>query len=882
MGWLSALLHKKANERKLDSELRFHIERQIEENLAAGMSPERARREAAMEFGGLEQIKERCREVRPGRWIEMTWQDLRFGARLLRRSPGFTTVGIATIALGVGANAAIFSFIDSVVIKPLPYPEPERIVRVYEVRPDHLRSNASAPILLDWQKRGPFQYLAGLTGNRATLTGVAEPVMINEMKVSAHFFDILGVKAAMGRTFVEGDDQPGKDHVAVLTHVLWKTQFAGEPDIVGKTIILDGAPNTVIGVLPDTPGLYNDGWVKILRPLAFAQSDLTRDYHAVECIGRLRPGVTMEQARTQMAAIAISIAHDFPKSNKGWGVLLQPLTKSYVRGETTKSLFILMAAVGMLLLIACANLANLTLARGVSREREVAIRAALGAGYGRLMRQFLTESLLLSFGGGMLGIGASYVGILAMKAAMPPNWLNPEADPTLDGRVVLFSLVLTFVTGVVFGLVPALRASRPDLSYSIKQGGSGASAGKSIQSLRSAFVVAEVALATILLGGAGLLIRSFFQSQLVDPGFNSTNVVTAWLPVSDQRFPNSGEFLDYIQAILERVGSVPGVKDVAFTSALPMEAWGYYLPIQVVGSKALDSSLRPTCFVKIVTPSYFRTLGMRLVKGRTLTEQDTKGSVPSIVINSTMARQFFPTTDPIGKRILDQEIVYAKNQLGPEISWEIVGVVADEKFGGLSQSNDDKPEYYVSIEQSPANTLLALVVRGDLRPESLEHSIAAAVHEVDHNQALDDMRTLDKIKDNSLGSDRLRSALITVFASMALILAAIGLYGVISYSVAQRTREIGIRVALGASPRKIAELVIQNALVLTLFGLVVGVAGAIGLARFLSSVLFEVSPYDPLALGTAVVILTVTALLACLIPVRRAIRLDPIIALRSE
>jgi putative ABC transport system permease protein len=880
MGWLSALLHKKANERKLDSELRFHIEQQIEENLAAGMSPERARREAAMEFGGLEQIKERCREVRPGRWIEMTWQDLRFGARMLRRTPGFTTVGIAMIALGVGANAAIFSFIDSVVLRPLPYPEPERIVRVYELTPDHILNVVSAPTFLDWQKRGPFQYLAAFRTDTATLTDVPEAVAIHGAKVTARYFDIFGVKAAIGRLFVEGDDQPGKDHVAVLTHVLWKTQFASDPEIVGKTINLDGAPYIVIGVLPDTPGLDNF-WVKIWRPLAFAPSDLMRDAWSWECVGRLKPGITVGQARAQMAAIAISIANDFPKTNKGWGAALRLYTGEYEISGTPKSLFILMAAVGMVLLIACANLANLSLARGVSREREAAIRAALGAGPGRLMRQFLTESLLLSFAGGALGIWVAFEGIFAVKAAMPPYWLKPEANPILDGRVVVFSVLLTLVTGVVFGLVPALRASRPNLSYSIGQGGGGATAGKGVHSLRNGLIVAQVALATILLVGAGLLIRSFIQMQLVDTGFDSTNVVTARLPVSNQRFTNSGDFLAHIRAIRDRVGSVPGVRDVALTSVLPMEGWSWGTQFQVVGSKVVDISLRPVCFEKIVTPSYFRTLGIKLVSGRTLTEQDVKGSAPSIVINSAMARKYFPTTDPIGKRILAQEIIFGTNSVGADIPWEIVGVVADEKIGGLSESNDRNPGYYVSIEQSPVNGL-ALVVRGNLRPEAFEHSIASAVHNVDRDQVLEDMKTLDKLKDESLGSDRLRSALVSIFASMALILAAIGLYGVISYSVVQRTREIGIRVALGASPRKIAELVIRNGLALTLFGLVVGIAGAIGLARFLSSVLFEVSSYDPLVLGTVVVILSVTALFACLIPARRAIRLDPIIALRSE
>jgi predicted permease len=808
-------------------------------------------------------------------------QDIRFGYRSLRKSPGFTTIALLTIAIGIGANAAIFSFIDSVVLKPLPYPEPEGIVRVYEKRPDGGWNGVSALNFLDWQQKGrPFRYLAAYTWSAAILTGAGEPLQIPGMKVSVHYFDISATMAELGRTFVEGEDQPGRDHVAVLTHSLWVSRFASDPDIVGKTLILDGEPHTVIGVLKAAPGQDN-GWVKIWRPLAFEPGSRTRDYHWLGVLGRLSPGVTLSQAKAQMTALAISIAHEFPKSNKGWGIGMVPLTESYVSGDTTQSLYVLMAAVGMVLLIACANLANLTLARGVSRERETAIRAALGAGRGRLLRQFLTESLLLSGAGGVLGILAAYFGIAGMKVAIPPNWLNAEAVPTLDGRVVLFALGLTVVTGLVFGLVPAVRASRPDLSHSIKQGGIASSSGKSGNKLRSALVVTEVALATVLLGGAGLLIRSFVQMEQVDTGFDSTNVVTAWFPIPQQQYPTAAVFNSYLRTVQERVKALPGVRDVAFTSVLPMEGWGYGMPFQIVGSKVVDVANRPSCFVKMISPSYFGTIGMKMVKGRPLNDHDVAGASPAIVINQSMAKKYFKDVDPIGKQISVQEIVFGKSQLGPEIPWEVVGVVADEKIGGLGGANDENPGYYVSDEQVP-QFQQAIVVRGNLPPSSFQQSVNKAVHEVNKDQVLDDMKTLEMVKAQSLKNDRLRSSLLSLFAAVALVLAAIGLYGVIAYSVVQRTQEIGIRSALGASSGNILRMVLRSGLTLTGIGLLVGIAGAVAMARFLASLLVNVHGYDPLTLGCVAVILIATATIACLIPARRAVRVNPIVALRVD
>jgi len=880
MSWFPVLFRRKAQEQELDSELRFHLEQQIRANVAAGMNPEEARRQAAIEFGGLEQVKEQCRNVQSGRWLDQTLQDLRFGIRTLCRTPGFTIVALATIAVGIGANAAIFSFVDGVLLKPVPYPDVGRIVRVVEKTPFGDACNISTLNYLDWVKQNTvFEDIAAETGGNVTLTGIETPIQLAGQRVSSHFFDVFRIRPALGRTFVEGEDQPGRDHVAVINNALWESEFGADPGVIGRTIMLDGEPTTVIGVLPK--GAFDRRPAKIWRPLAFTPESMARDFHWLAAFAMLKPSVTVEQARTQMDAIGKRIAHDYSESNKDWGVAIDSFATTLVQKDLRQSLYVLMAAVGMVLLIACANLANLTLARGLIREREVAIRAALGAGRWRLVRQFLTESLLLSCAGGVLGLLVAYGSLAALKRAMPAFSLPSTAEVTIDGRVLLFALGLSILTGIIFGSIPAIRASRPDLIHAIKEGGLGASTGRTLQSLRCALVITEVALAFVLLSGAGLLIRSFFQMQKVDTGFDSTNVITAYLPISNRRFPSATEFNLYLHQIVDRVGSVPGVSDVALTVALPMEGWGYGMPFQIVGAKVVDMAHRSGGFFKQVTPSYFHALSMRLAKGRLLSDHDVKGSPPVTVINESLAKKYFPNEDPVGKHILVQEIMFAKNQLGPEIPWEVVGVVKDEKVGGLVDKNEDNPGMYVTEDQSP-NLVQFLVVRGTRATAILQRSIRSAVHEINRDQVLDQMNTLEQIKADSIGSDRRRSLLLAIFAGAALLLAGMGLYGVISYSVMQRTREIGIRTALGATSTNVLSLVLRSGMTLTCIGLVIGIGGALALSQFLASMLFNVGKYDPVTLVAVGSVLSATALVACYIPARRAMKVNPIIALRWE
>lgn len=725
-----------------------------------------------------------------------------------------------------------------------------------------------------------FENISARSWANVTLTGAEVPVQLPEELDSADFFDIFHLRPALGRTFVKGEDQIGRDHVVVITHALWVSQFGSDPGIIGRTIILDGKPNTVIGVMPS--GVLDRLWAQIYRPLAFAPENMERDYYWLGAYALLKPGVTIAQARAEVDVIGERIARDYPKSSKDWGVAIYPFATTVVWKELRQSLYVLMAASGMVLLIGCANLANLTLARGVVRAREVAIRAALGASRWRLVRQFLTESVLLSSVGGALGLLVAYGGMAALKRAMPPDSLpQSSAEVVIDGRVLLFMLGLSVFTGIILGLMPAVRASQPDLTRSIKDGGPAASAGRAFHRFRDTLVIAEVALAFVLLSGAGLLIRSFYRLEETATGFDATNVVTARLPISDKRFPSATEFNLYLHRIVDRVGSLPGVRDVALTVVLPMEGWGYGMPFQIVGAKTVDMADRPFCFFKQVTPSYFRTLGMRLAEGRLLSDHDTKGTPPVTVISESMAKKYFPNEDPVGKHILVQELLFAKTALGPEIPWEVVGVVMDEKVWGMGNKFSDNPEMYVPEDQS-IQKFQALIVRGAINPAVLQSSIRSAVHEINRDQVLDQMKTLEQIKADSMGSERLHFSLLAIFAGVALLLAGLGLYGVISYSVTQRTHEIGIRTALGATYASIFGMVLRGGMTLTCVGLVIGIGGALGFSQILASMLFNIGKYDVVTLVTVGVVLLVTSFLACYIPARRAAKVDPLVALRYE
>jgi putative ABC transport system permease protein len=806
-------------------------------------------------------------------------QDFRYAARTLARSPGFATVALLTLALGIGANTAIFSFVDGLLLKPLPYRDADRIVRVLEKPPRGERNGISTLNFLDWQKDNQvFDFMAAQSGGGATLTGVSDPVQLRGARVSAHYFEIFGIQAAIGRTFRPDEDQLGKEKVVILSHVLWVNQFGADRSIVNRTILLDNEPYTVIGVLPEGSA-FDRAFNQLWRPLAFEPSNMTRNFHWLTSFARLKDGVSLDQAKANMNAIGVRIEKDFPDSNKSWGVVTERYADTLIGPELRTALLVLMTATGLVLLIGCANLANLALARGVSREREVAVRASLGAGRWRLVRQFLTENVLLSLCGGVLGIGVGYGTMKWLQLLVPPFSFAREATIAMDVRVLLFALAISVVTGVLFGLAPAWQATSPDLAGSMKDGGRGTSGAASRKWLRDTLIVAEVALAFVLLVGSGLMMRSFFRLLNVDTGLESTNVLTIGIPIATTRFPDPARLNLYLREIRTAVDAVPGVRETALSCAPPMQGTCYGMPMQVANRPVVDRANRQGGFYKVVSPSYFSTLGLKMLRGRALSDRDVKSAPPALVINERLAKREFPNENPVGQRLLIQEIIPGKTGLGPDIAWEIVGVVRDEKVQGMA--DDRSAGVYVSNEQTPVY-FMTLSVRANIDPIALQKPISAAIHSVDKDQALNDIRTVDQIKDLSMAGNRLQSTLLGIFGTVALVLAGIGIYGVISYSVAQRTHEIGVRAALGASTGNLMRLVLGRGLLLTVIGLVIGLGGALGLTRLMATILYGIGARDPATMISVAAILAMVAATACYVPARRATKVDPIVALRYE
>ena len=806
---------------------------------------------------------------------------MRYAIRTLRRSPGFTIIALLTLALGIGANTAIFSFVNGVLLKPLPYRDPHTIVRVLERPPGGGHNGISTLNYLDWKNQNTvFEHMAAINygGGSVTLTGSGRPELIPGVSVGASYFDIFGVQPVLGRTFAPDEDQLGKSQVVVLSHRLWENRFGADPTIIGRTLNLNGKPYTVIGVMPAHTA-FDRKWEQLWTPLAFAPGDMTRDYHWLLSYARLKPAVTLAKAQAAMNAIGARIAEAYPESNKGWGVAVDRVEDQIVGQQLRRSLLVLLAAVGAILLIGCANLANLTLARGAGREREIAVRASLGAGAWRLIRQLLTENLLIAGAGGAIGLALGYGMIRGLIRLAPPFSLPSEADVSIDLNILLFTLAISLVTALLFGLAPAIHAARVDPASSMKEGGRSASPSSRRARLRSTLIVSEVALAFVLLAGAGLLVGSFFRMLQADTGFSSDHVTTASLPVAVARFPRAEQLLQYIRQLDERLRAAPGVRDVAFSNVLPMEGWGDGMPFLIAGRPFVDRANRPACFFKRVTASYFRTLDIRVVRGRGFNDHDTRGGQPVTVINQEMVRRYFKGEDPIGKRILVQEILYGKPGLGDEIPWDVIGIAGDEQTGSLVDRKS--AGMYVTFDQSPTNDL-NMVLRGSVPPETLTSAIYSAVHSVDKDQAIADLQTLDQLKSGTVSSDRMQTMLLAIFAGLALLLAAIGIYGVISYSVTQRTHELGIRAALGASRGSLLGMVIRRGMRLTLVGLAIGTAGALVLTRLLGSLLFGISPRDPATLIVVDAILSAVALLACYIPARRAAAVDPMVALRYE
>ena len=808
----------------------------------------------------------------------MFLHDLRYVIRQLRNSRGFSVVAIATIALTIGANTAMFSLVNGMLLRPLPYPDPDRIVRVLERLPSGGLTGISTLNYLDWTKQNTvFEYMAAEAGWRATLTGGAEPVLIQAACASAHYFDIFGVKPALGRTFLPDEDQVGKDRVVLLSHALWESRFGADPSVVGQDIRLDDEPYTVIGVLPKG-GPFDRASAQLWTPLAFQPSDLRRDFRWLGASAKLRPGVTLEKARAEMGVIGRRLADAHADSNKGRGIAVDRLSDVLIGPDLRTAVTVLFAGTGLVLLIGCANLANLAIARSIARERDTAVRAALGAGRWRLARQWLTENVVLSLCGGIAGAGVAYAMMGWIRSLIPPSALPPAVDIGMDTSALLFALIVAIGAGLLFGIVPALRSTDPRLVGALTHGGHTTAATAS-RRLRSGLVVAEIALAFVLLVGSGQLMRSFFKLLEVDLGFSAANVLTAGLPITPKQHPDRVELNTYLASIRTAVEAVPGVRETAITSVLPLRGWGYGLPYSIAGRGQADRDHRPSAFFKIVSPSYFHALGIKLLAGRVLSDDDRAGTPRVAVINETLARREFANQSPIGQRIVVRELVPGRTGFGEEIAWEIVGVIAGEKITGLG--DDISAGMYVSNGQSPTYNV-DLIVRAGMPPQSLQKALRAAVDRVNKDQALSDVGTLQQIVDRSMRGNRVMSTLFTAFAAIALLLATLGIYGVMAYTTAQRTREMGIRAALGASIGNLRMLVFLGGMRLTLAGLAIGFAATFATTGVLASMLYGVGVRDPLTIAGVAVVLFGVAGLACFLPAWRSTRLGPMEALRRQ
>jgi len=808
--------------------------------------------------------------------------DLRYAFRQLIKAPSFTIVAILTLALGIGACTAIFSVVNTVLLRPLDYPNADRLVTIRENQlPKFPEFSVSPPNYIDWEKQTKsYEYLAAYTGATLNLTGEGEPQRLIGSKVTAHYFDVYGVKPVLGRMLLPEEDAAGKNHVVVLSYGLWQRVFGGARDVVGRSVQLNGEPYEIVGVAPH--GFDPTGWPNITRsagafpmdfwtPMAFKPEETANDRrasHYLVVVGRLKPGVTIAQARAELEMTATQLAKQYPDSNKGWGIFMMPLQDYSVR-DVKPALYMLLGAVGCILLIACANLANLLLARATARHREISIRAALGASRGRIIRHLLIESVLLAIGGGAAGVVLATWGLDALLALAPTN-LPRSGEIRLDSGILLFSLALSIATGLLFGIAPAWLAARTDVSEALKQGTRGSTEGGIRGRLRGALVVSEVALALVLLGGAGLLARSFIQLARVDPGFNPENATTMRVSLPQNKYATPEQRIAFADALVERVKELPGVQAVGLTDSMPLVG-DYVLGFNIEGRPAVDRGELPRLNHAVVAPDYFRAMGIRLVRGRVFTPQDDARAPRVCLVNETLARQFFPNEDPIGKRI--------NITTGIDAWREIVGIVGDIKQHGVDQTTTNQA-YEPFAQISYSSLILVIRTKGSATP--LLGALRAAVHEVDKDQAVGAIRPLEDVVADTIARQRFATTLLTVFSVVALMIAAVGIYGVMAYNVAQRTGEFGIRMALGAQQGDVLRLVLKQGGKLIGLGLIIGLLATLAASRALDSMLFNISAYDPLTLASITLLLAAVALIACFFPANRATKVNPIEALRTE
>ena len=808
------------------------------------------------------------------------FHDLRYALRMLARSPGFTAVAVFALALGIGANTAIFSVVDAVLLRPLPYDEPDRLVMIWETNHTSAvtRSQASPVTYTEWRDNsGLFEQIAGWWYPQLNLTDdQGDPERARAIDVTDRFFDVLGVDAHVGRTFLPGEDQQQAESVVVIGYGLWQRRFGSDPDAVGKAVRLDGVPHTIVGVMPrgfDFP----DG-SEVWRGLGWDPSRHSREARFFDVIARLRPGLPLEQAQVDLDALAGRLSEDYPNSNRGWGAVLVPMHAQLV-GDVRPALLVLFGAVGFVLLIACANVANLLLARATAREKEIAIRLALGACRGRLICQLLTESLLLACLGAAAGLLLAWLAVNIFAAANPID--IPRLDSVaVDARLLAFTLGAAVVTALLFGMVPAIQTSRPNFDQAVKDGTRESGASPGSRSVRTLLVASEVAIALMLLVGAGLLLKSFGRLQQVNPGVQATNVLSMNLQLSFAAYPEWEQVSEFYTRLVDHLEVIPGVRSAAATAFLVLEQ-GWPIDTSVEGQIAGAPGTEPKLQYHQVSSRYFETVGIPLLSGRAFTVRDDLDAPGVAILNQAAVRRLFPTEDPIGRRIVNISTI-----IGPLGRWlldeaavEIVGVVADAK--NTSLTTDVEPAIYFPQRQYPYRSM-NVVVRGEGPPLGLVSAIREGVWELDTGMPLADVKTLDQHLGEQMAQPRFSMMLLSIFAALALVLAGIGLYAVMAYAVSQRRRELGVRMALGAQEGDILGLVLRQGMTVAIGGVGAGLLGAFLVSRVLRSLLFGVSPTDVTTFGGVTLLLLVVTFLACCLPARRATRVDPVVALRTD